>query len=138
MRLLAELAHCERCDRVFVKVIRTICDDCYQEEEKLFKIVYEFIRKKQNRSATLSEVHAATNVPENTIIRFIKEGRLHTTQFPNLAYPCESCGTLIAKGRLCRQCVEKIESELELHEREEAREQEREQTYYFLENDEHR
>lgn len=133
--MMAELANCERCDRVFVKVIRTICEACYNEEEKMFNVVYNFIRKKENRSATLSEVHTATDVPEKTIIRFIKEGRLRTTQFTNLTYPCQSCGEHILEGKLCRRCVDKIESELEIHEREEARKKKREATYYSFEKD---
>lgn len=133
---MAELAHCENCEKVFVKTVRSICRECYLEEEKMFDKVYAFLRVKENRSATLKEVHEATGVPERIIIKFVKEGRLRTVKFTNLTYPCESCGAPIQSGRLCKACVKKIETELEMAEREEERKKKREKTYYLMEDDE--
>lgn len=132
---MAELAHCANCDKVFVKTVRDICHECYLEEEEMYDKVYKFLRKKENRSATLQQVHEATGVPEKTIIRFIKEGRIRTVDFANLTYPCASCGEPINTGKLCHKCVSNIETELEIAERE-ARRQEQRQRTYFLQDDE--
>ncbi len=126
---MGELANCPSCNKVFVRTIRNICPECFKEEEKMFDKVYKFLRVKENRSATLQEVHEATGVPETTIIRFVKEGRLRTATFTNLTYPCESCGSPISAGKLCENCIGSIEAELEIAEREAKRMPQKERTY---------
>ncbi|MFD2044987.1 TIGR03826 family flagellar region protein [Ornithinibacillus salinisoli] len=118
---MAELANCSRCDAVFVKSIRDICQKCYKEEEKDFQTVYQFLRKQKNREATLIEVVEATGVDENLIIKFIKEKRLHTSKFPKLAFPCEKCGKSIVSGKLCSACSEEFLHDLEQYEQIEQR-----------------
>jgi len=108
-----ELANCANCNSVFVKNIRNICRDCYQAEEEAFEIVYRFLIQRKNREATLTEIVEATGVEEKLIIKFIKEKRLRTSQFPKLGYPCEQCKTDIVTGRLCSNCSQKLVSELE-------------------------
>lgn len=127
---MAELMNCPRCGRVFVQTLRDICDSCFQEEEEMFDKVYSFIRKQKNRKATLLEVHEKTGVPEETIIAFIKQGRLRLAQFPNLTYPCESCGKPIQKGKLCKSCSDHIVKSIERLEQEEERKREEKKTYY--------
>src|SRR5690625_6060204 len=90
---MAELANCVCCEAVFVKNIRDICESCYKQEEKDFETVYNFLKQRENREATLQEIIKATEVDEKLIIKFIKTNRLRTSQFPKLAYPCEKCGT---------------------------------------------
>ncbi|WP_261131796.1 TIGR03826 family flagellar region protein [Bacillus sp. Marseille-Q3570] len=113
---MAELANCPQCGRIFAKSFRQVCDACYKEEEKMFELVYKFIRKKANREASLWEVHEATGVPEKTIIRFVKEGRIRAHQLPNLAYPCERCGKNIQDGRICGDCNDRMKKDLHSHE----------------------
>lgn len=135
---MAELANCYNCNAVFVKTARNICPKCFAEEEKAFEVVYQFIRKRENREATIPEIVEATGVEEKLIIKFVKDKRLRTTMFPNLSYPCEKCGTKIVTGRLCQKCSEKIIKDVYLHELEEkAMEKERERinTYYTLDRD---
>lgn len=115
---MGELANCIRCDAVFVKTIRDICRDCYQQEERHFETVYSFLKQKENREATLYEIVEATEVPENTIIKFIKEKRLRTSQFPKLAYPCMRCDASITFGKLCTSCAEDMKKELDRYEKE--------------------
>ncbi|MFC4557529.1 TIGR03826 family flagellar region protein [Virgibacillus kekensis] len=131
---MAELANCSRCDAVFVKTVRDICKTCYQEEEAAFEVVYRFLRDRKNREATMMEISKATGVEEHLIIKFIKEKRLRTSQFPKLAYPCERCGVEIVKGRLCGNCSADIHQGLTQHEESEKRKAEKEirenHTYY--------
>lgn len=133
---MANLGNCSRCGKVFAKSLRDVCPDCYREEEKAYKIVYRFLSKRKNREATLEEIVDATGVDEELIIKFIKENRLRSSQFPKLAYPCERCGVDIVEGRLCHNCSQDIIKQVERHDELEERaqkrkeESERIQTYY--------
>src|SRR5690625_3199603 len=116
---MGQLANCPQCGRLFVKGIQDLCDSCYKEEEEIFDTVYHFISERKNRLATLTEICDATGVEERTVTRFIKEGRLHLANLPNLGYPCESCGTMIREGRICIECTKKFQEGLDQQEREE-------------------
>ncbi|WP_249871322.1 TIGR03826 family flagellar region protein [Oceanobacillus saliphilus] len=118
---MAELANCTRCDTVFVKGLRDICNNCYKKEEAAFQKVYGFLRIRKNREATLIEIVEATGVEETLITKFVKEKRLHPTQFPNLGYPCEKCGITISSGKLCIACTEELKKELTTYEETEKR-----------------
>ena len=133
---MAELANCPNCGSVFVKTnLRDVCETCYKEEEIAFETVYTFIRKKENRTATIFETSEGTGVDEELIIKFIKTGRLRLAQFPNLGYPCQKCRTIIREGNLCDECVNELRSELSTFEKEQKRIQElrnREKRTYFV------
>lgn len=134
---MAELANCSRCQAVFVKTIRDVCQTCYKEEERAFETVYRFLSVRKNREATMMEIVKATEVKERLIIKFIKEKRLRTSQFPKLAYPCERCGVDIIHGRLCGDCSDDIKSGLEHYDKMEKQaneEEERANTYYTYDN----
>lgn len=136
---MAQLANCIRCNQVFAKTVRDICQDCYREEERAFEIVYKFLSQRKNREATLQEIVEATKVDEELIIKFIRTNRLQTSRFPKLSYPCEKCGIPIVTGKLCANCSESILSEFKQHEsldrRQEKLEKERDRidTYYSIE-----
>jgi len=136
---MSELANCSRCNAVFIKTIRDICQTCYREEEEAFNTVFRFLSKRENREATLAEIVEATGVEEELIIKFVKEKRLLTSQFPKLSYPCEKCGEQIVTGKLCADCKETLLKEIERHEQIEARqkdvareESERTSVYYTI------
>ncbi|MFD1361689.1 TIGR03826 family flagellar region protein [Lentibacillus salinarum] len=114
---MAELANCSRCGKVFGKTFHDVCQACYREVEEAFRIVYRFLSKRENREATMNEIVKATAVEEALIIKFIKERRLRTSDFPKLAYPCERCGVNIVSGRLCADCSDELKKDLERHER---------------------
>ena len=109
---MADLANCSRCGNVFVKTTRDICQDCFKEEERQFEIVYNFMKKRVNRQATIPEIVEATGVKEDLIIKFVKEKRLRSAQFPNLTYPCDRCGKEIVEGRLCQACSDDLSGDL--------------------------
>lgn len=119
------LANCSRCGDVFVKNLRPICPACYKEEEEAFDIVYRFLRKQENREATILEIVEATGVEEELIIKFVKEKRLRTSQFPKLAYPCERCVAPITTGKVCNDCQADLIKQLETHEQLEQKKSER-------------
>ena len=129
---MAELTNCARCDAVFVKEIRDICRNCYNKEEKAFQTVYQFLRQRKNREATMTEIVEATGVKEAWISKFIKEKRLLTSQFPKLNYPCEKCSSPIIRGRLCSSCSEELKEDLKLHEKQKKQQNERKQKTYYM------
>lgn len=114
---MAELVNCVRCNKVFVKTMRDICQACYKQEEADFNRVYTFLKERENREAILPEIVEATGVEEKVIIKFIKEKRLRTSQFPKLAYPCEKCGTPISSGEICLTCLEEFKKDLAHYEK---------------------
>ncbi|WP_164668078.1 TIGR03826 family flagellar region protein [Virgibacillus doumboii] len=133
---MAELANCSRCNAVFVKTVRDICQSCYKEEEKAFQTVYRFLSVRENREATMQEIVKATGIEEYLIIKFIREKRLLTSKFPKLAYPCERCGVDIVTGKYCSNCTDELKRDLEIHERNEKRAEQnkdRKNIYYTFE-----
>lgn len=138
---MGELDNCPNCGAIFVRTkFRDTCEACYKEEEKKFEAVYTFIRKRENRTATIAQVVEATDVEEDLIIKFIKTGRLKLAQFPNLTYPCTRCGGPTNEGDLCKSCAEELRQELKIHESEtrhrqkmaEREKKERAVTYYAV------
>ncbi|CAM3209365.1 TIGR03826 family flagellar region protein [Sporolactobacillus spathodeae] len=109
---MAELSNCKNCGRVFVRVASPYCPECLKEQDRLFDLVYKYITSKEHRMATVPEVHEETGVSADLIYQWVREGRLTTSMFPNLGYPCKSCGTLIQTGVVCESCRTKIEGEL--------------------------
>ncbi len=121
---MAELKNCASCGAIFAKTIRDICPACYQAEEEAFQKVYGFMMKRKNREAMIPEIVEATEVPEELIIKFIKQQRLRAAQFPNLTYPCERCAEPITDGRICENCRKTISTVVQTEEELEANKQE--------------
>ena len=128
---MPELANCESCGKVFVKVTTELCPTCRKENEKKFETVYKFIRQKENRESTVMEVHEATGVEEKLIFQWIKEGRLKVKDFKNLTYPCKNCGVPIQAGTFCVNCTEQFKREVENLEKEEQFTNAKTRTYHI-------
>jgi len=127
---VAELANCEQCGKVFVKVARAICPTCYRENEQKFETVWHYIRQQKNREATVYQVHEATGVEEKLIFQWVREGRLKVKDFVNLAYPCQSCGAMIQSGMLCDACANQLKKEIAALSDEEDQDKFRTKTYH--------
>lgn len=113
---MGELENCPKCGKLFMKTkLRDLCQDCWKEEEAAFEAVYRFMRKRENRAATIPQIEKATGVEEELILKFIKSGRLQVTHFPNLGYPCDRCGKIIQRGKLCESCAGELKSDLEIY-----------------------
>jgi len=110
---MGELANCPKCNGLFVQTqLRTVCDKCFKEEENAYETVYQFLRKRENRKAELDVVVEATGVSKELILKFIRQGRIMLSNFPNLGYPCEKCGKTIREERLCNDCKNDIHKQL--------------------------
>lgn len=125
-----ELDNCPVCGSIFYKnQFNQLCPKCKKEEEKLYDTVYQYMRKRENRAATMNQIVEATGVPEETILKFIKTGRLKIAQFPNLGYPCDKCGKVIRTGKLCEPCSTTLKQDLDEFDQEQARKKAHGKTY---------
>lgn len=129
---MAELANCSRCGKVYVKTIRDVCHDCYKYEEEAFQKVYTFLREQRNREATMVEIVDQTGVEEELISKFVREGRLRPSEFPKLTYPCERCHSPIQSGRYCKSCMDELKKDLEIHEEQEKKAEERKRENIYV------
>ncbi|WP_066192259.1 MULTISPECIES: TIGR03826 family flagellar region protein [Gracilibacillus] len=132
---MGELANCIKCDKIFIKTNKTICPDCIQKEEKQFQLVYQFLKKRTNRQATIPEIAEGTGVEEKVILQFVQEKRLNPVHFPNLNYPCERCGQPIVTGTICTSCQTELKEDIQKHDdrkrlKEELEKAERKKTYF--------
>ena len=110
---MAELRSCPMCGTFFNYTgLREVCHNCAQKEEDLYQIVYRFLRKRENRAATIDRIEEATGVDRELLYKWVRKGRLHRAMFPNLGYPCDNCGHLTNKGKLCDKCANEIKSDL--------------------------
>ena len=62
--------------------------------------------------ATVEEVVSELSIELGQIYRFIKEGRLIITFYPNLGYRCEKCEKRIRENKICDTCAKGIREEL--------------------------
>lgn len=96
-----QLTNCPKCGTLFLR-IRNICDGCYQKQEADFLKAAAYLR--EHTGITMQELSDATGVSVTQIRQFIWAGRILVDHFPNLSYPCETCGNTIQKGKQCSSC----------------------------------
>ncbi|MFK2826315.1 hypothetical protein QYG89_11685 [Bacillus sp. B190/17] len=131
-----EIINCSRCGELYMEnAFRDVCAKCAKSEEEMYETVYRFLRQRENRAATIERVVEVTGVKEELIHKWVKKGRLHAAHFPNLGYPCDRCGAIITKGKICGKCTMDIERDLKQIQREEEFEVEKQRgeghlTYY--------
>lgn len=104
---LDRLRNCPRCDELFVYSTRDICPQCIKKVEREFEMCAQFLRNKENRSSSITEMSEKTGVTVYQITEFIREKRLMIDHAPNLGYTCEGCSAMIRTGRLCSDCTNK-------------------------------
>lgn len=110
---MAEVRDCPSCGELFNYTgIREVCYNCAQREEDMYQIVYRFLRKRENRAATIERIVEATGVSEELLYKWVRKGRIHPATFPNLGYPCDNCGRLTKTGKLCDRCQDDLKSDL--------------------------
>lgn len=108
-----QLANCPNCNALFLKnSFQTVCNSCLKEEERSFEKVYKFPKKQENRQSTMIHIVEKTGVEEELILKFIRQKRIQLSNFPNLGYPCERCGTTIREGRYCQSCDQDLASQI--------------------------
>lgn len=110
---MGEIKSCPTCGQLFnYNGIREVCANCAAEEEKKYEEVYRFLRRRENRAATVERIVEATGCTEELLYGWVRRGRLQTALFPNLGYPCDNCGHLTTTGKLCDNCTNKLQRDL--------------------------
>lgn len=110
---MAELRDCPSCGEFFNYTgVREVCAKCAMNEEKMYEEVYRFLRRRENRAATIERIVEVTGVTESLLYKWVRKGRLQPALFPNLGYPCDNCGKLTNKGKLCADCTATIQDDL--------------------------
>ena len=114
---MGELKNCPSCGEFFNYTgLREVCNICAMNEEKQYETVYRFLRKRENRAATVERIVEVTGVEESLLHKWVRKGRLQPAMFPNLGYPCDNCGKLTNIGKLCVNCTEELKTNLRQYE----------------------
>ncbi|MDW0116936.1 hypothetical protein QTL97_08320 [Sporosarcina thermotolerans] len=114
---MTEIRNCSTCKGIFeYNGLSDICPLCTKEEEKMFDIVHQFLRRRENRASTVQRIVQETGVTTTLLFKWVRKGHLHPSRFPGLGYPCENCGELITTGKICESCTNKLKSQLDAYE----------------------
>ena len=99
-----ELKNCATCKKLFPYpgFGYILCPECRRTDEAKFQLVKKFLD--QYPGAEGKEVFLATGVPINTLIKWVREGRLISSKAINLGAVCDLCGKPVSSGKLCPQC----------------------------------
>ena len=98
---MASLKNCPSCGKLYLETGRKVCPACVEAEEEMENVVRNFVR--DHKKATIHEIVQGTGVKERIVIRMIKAGRFIETSI-KIEYPCEKCGHMITRGKLCEKC----------------------------------
>lgn len=110
---MGEIKSCPKCNTLFnYNGIREICSKCAASEEEMYETVYRFLRRRENRAATIERIVEVTGVEEDLLHKWVRKGRLQPALFPNLGYPCDNCGRLTSEGKLCKNCQTDLKNDL--------------------------
>ncbi len=111
-----ELKKCKECKQVFSPVgNEKKCPDCREKEEEKYRIVKDYLW--DNPGATVKKISEETEVSEELITKFVREGRFVQIDGVDLKVECERCGKKIDSGRFCEECQEELEAGLKGRER---------------------
>lgn len=107
---MPELRNCPECGRVFAYVGKNLCHKCIEKEEEEFRVVRTYVR--EHPGATIIETSEETGVDEETILIFLREGRLISRGLKASAdIRCERCGVVIEDGHYCRACLAELDGQ---------------------------
>lgn len=107
----SQVSNCKKCGKMFVKRGSDLCPNCLKDIEEDYQKCADYLHN--NKLVNIYDLSEATKVPVPQITQFIREGRISVANNPNLGYPCDSCGKLITKGRLCDKCTTNLHKGIE-------------------------
>ncbi len=112
-----QLKNCPNCGKVYVDTGMRMCRDCYEKELKQEDEIASYVR--DNPNSTVKQICEALNVKERIVMRMIKAGRFVAAGV-QVGYPCESCGAIITRGRLCDKCNKDLLKQVEVQKEKKA------------------
>ena len=105
-----EVRNCPECGRLFNYIRTNLCPVCIKEAEEEFQKVRIHLRDHPNMS--IVELAEETEVDEEKIIQWIREGRIEAKGLKDFPLRCSQCGVPISSGSHCEKCDNKLFSEL--------------------------
>ena len=103
---MESLRNCKKCNRLFSSTNGTsLCSRCSNEVDDGFTRVREYIY--DNPSSSVKEVATGTGVDADSILKWIREGRIVLSDRANIAF-CERCDTPTDGSRYCGKCVREL------------------------------
>jgi len=103
-----DIRNCPHCGKLFAFNGKSkLCPVCCNSEEDDFLKVKDFLWDHPN--ASIEEVHVATDVERDLIIKFVRDGRLLAEGIDfEFMVECERCGQPIISGRFCAKCQQDL------------------------------
>ncbi len=103
-----DLRNCSICGRVYAYQGRNMCNKCLEKEDDDYAIVRRYVR--EHPGASVAEVAEATEIDEDKILQFLRDGRL-ITRGMSYTTMCERCGKTISSGKYCDSCLQQLGAE---------------------------
>ncbi len=103
-----DIRNCPHCGKLFAFDGKNkLCPVCRNSEEDDYQKVKDFLWDHPN--ASIEEVHIATEVERELIIKFVRDGRLVAEGIDfDFMIECERCGQPIMSGRFCAKCQQDL------------------------------
>lgn len=98
-----KLSNCSQCGKVFIRKNKDICPSCNGLDYKILEIIVLYLD--QHPTATLNDLVDETGMPEESVERLLKEGKLASYQ--NLILSCRLCGKPVkasSRKMICHHC----------------------------------
>lgn len=106
------LMNCKKCGRLFqAKDELGLCSRCNANVDDEFTKVKDYIY--DNPSSSLKDVAEGTDVPTESILKWIREGKIILSSDSGIRF-CQKCGASIISGKFCNSCVAHLQSNLKV------------------------
>ncbi|MGE5474522.1 MAG: MerR family transcriptional regulator [Ignavibacteriales bacterium] len=103
--------NCERCGKLVMSEVSSICIDCIEDEEREFDRIKEYLN--ENPFATVFQVSVSLNVSFKSIKRYLRENKLEIIERGNQKNEflrCLKCGAPIQCGCYCTKCATSVQT----------------------------
>ncbi len=107
-----DVLNCKSCGKLFVRQSSDLCIDCIRKDHTDFEKVREFLRERRKIRTSPIDVEQAIGVKRETVLRYIKDGRLLMSEISQMEITCESCGNPSRDGTICAECRDKLRRDL--------------------------
>ncbi|WP_047154774.1 hypothetical protein [Aneurinibacillus tyrosinisolvens] len=105
-----KFTNCSACGKLCIETLKKLCQACFAQREENYQTVHQYLLK--NKGATTIQASEGTGISLKSIHTFIREKRFIATDFPNIGYPCEACGTNVQEGKFCGSCAMRLQKEI--------------------------
>ncbi len=109
-----ELVACGICGKAFVRNVagRTICPDCREELDRLYRTLRAFLRDHPDYSLSVSDLAELFGVEEKKIQALVSEGQLLPGERGIRSEGvCRICRSPLSSGTLCPDCDLRLRQE---------------------------